>query len=195
MDPSKRVRTVRPRTSWNISPANDSTPPSPHPTSNPASEIASSALRPSSLFESLPKYLMTKRVSALILNLTDEELTALQFLGPNAIQEVIDFIAAIKRSPSELGWVNVLHLQCLSDNRKPNPTAPASPTSPSSSEATLLSHFSNTTTVVPDLVSPFERVHFYTGISLDHPLLTTLFSSTVPISSSVPSSSLGRGTP
>ncbi|KAK1234156.1 hypothetical protein PQX77_002646 [Marasmius sp. AFHP31] len=156
-----------------------------------------------------------------VLDLTDEEVTALQFLGPNAIQEVIDFIAAIKRSPGELGWVNVLHLQCLSDNRKPNSTAPAFPTSPTSSDATLLSHFSNTTTVVPDLVSPsahgkaqnfqpvlphfsdtvvepdlvspFERVHFYTGISLDHPLL--LHRSTAPISSSVSSSSLGRGTP
>jgi hypothetical protein len=49
-----------------------------------------------------------------------------------------------------------------------HPTVPASPTSPTSSEARLLSIISETE---PDLVSVFERVHFYTGVSEDHPLL------------------------
>ncbi|KIJ08779.1 hypothetical protein PAXINDRAFT_88369, partial [Paxillus involutus ATCC 200175] len=46
-----------------------------------------------------------------------------------------------------------------------------SPTPPASSEATLLFKFSETTAAEPDLVSLFERVHFYTGVSEDHPLL------------------------
>ncbi|KAF8333922.1 uncharacterized protein EI90DRAFT_3015015 [Cantharellus anzutake] len=40
-----------------------------------------------------------------------------------------------------------------------------------SSDATFLSHFSETTAVEPDLVSLFERIHFYTGISDDPPPL------------------------
>ena len=52
-----------------------------------------------------------------------------------------------------------------------HPTVPASPTSPTSSKATLLSNFPETTAAEPDLVSLFERVHFYTGVSEDHPLL------------------------
>lgn len=52
-----------------------------------------------------------------------------------------------------------------------HPTVPASPTSPTFSEATLLSNFSGTTAAEPDLVSLFERVYFYTGVSEDHPLL------------------------
>ncbi|KDQ08498.1 hypothetical protein BOTBODRAFT_48213 [Botryobasidium botryosum FD-172 SS1] len=55
----------------------------------------------------------------------------------------------------------------MSDNEKFHPTGPASPASPTSGKATLLSNFSETT----DLVSPFERVHFYNGVSEDHPLL------------------------
>ncbi|KAF8311422.1 uncharacterized protein EI90DRAFT_3148020 [Cantharellus anzutake] len=40
-----------------------------------------------------------------------------------------------------------------------------------SSDAMFLSHFSETTAVEPDLVSLFERIHFYTGISDDPPPL------------------------
>lgn len=56
---------------------------------------------------------------------------------------------------------------------KYHPVTPPSPTSPTSSEATGLSHFSDseTTAVEADLVSTFERVHFYTGLSDDPPLL------------------------
>ncbi|KZP04205.1 hypothetical protein FIBSPDRAFT_668429, partial [Athelia psychrophila] len=46
-----------------------------------------------------------------------------------------------------------------------------SPTSTTFSEATLLANFSGTTAAEPGLVSLFERVYFYTGVSEDHPLL------------------------
>lgn len=46
-----------------------------------------------------------------------------------------------------------------------HPTVLASPNSP------LLSNFSETRAAELDLVSLFERVHFYTGVSEDHPLL------------------------
>jgi hypothetical protein len=52
-----------------------------------------------------------------------------------------------------------------------HPDVPASPTSPMTSEATLLSNLSGTIAPSPDLVSVIERVHFYTGVSEDHPLL------------------------
>ena len=71
---------------------------------------------------------------------------------------------------SSLG-LTVFQLQCLSNHVKYHSTAPASPTSSSSSDTMLHSHVSETTAVEPDLVSLFERVHFYTGISHDPPPL------------------------
>lgn len=67
--------------------------------------------------------------------------------------------------------LTIFQLQCLNAHLKYHPTAPKSPTSPTSSEATLISNLSETTTVEEDLISSFERVHFYTGVSEDHPLL------------------------
>ena len=52
-----------------------------------------------------------------------------------------------------------------------HPTAPASSPPPTFNEATRLSNFPEITAAEPDLVSLFERVHFYTGVSEDHPLL------------------------
>lgn len=45
------------------------------------------------------------------------------------------------------------------------------PNSSAHSEDPLLSSLSETTAAAPDLVSPFERAHFYTGVSEDPPLL------------------------
>jgi len=65
----------------------------------------------------------------------------------------------------------VFQVQCLSDNEKYHPTGPVSPTSPTLSDATLLSNYTGITAAEPDLVSPFEAMHFFTGISHDPPAL------------------------
>ncbi|WVO12717.1 hypothetical protein L204_100325 [Cryptococcus depauperatus] len=106
-----------------------------------------------------------------ILTLSDEQLTVLGFLGSAASQQVIDFITAIKKVPDQFGWLTVFQLHCFSAHLKYHPTAPASPSSPTSNEAILLSNLSGTTAVEEDLVSGFERVHFLTGVSEEHPLL------------------------
>ena len=72
--------------------------------------------------------------------------------------------------PPSLG-LTVFQVQCLSDNEKYNPTGPVSPASPTPSDATLLSNHPGTTAAEPDLVSPFEAMHFFTGISHDPPAL------------------------
>ncbi|KAF7974286.1 hypothetical protein HWV62_12422 [Athelia sp. TMB] len=106
-----------------------------------------------------------------IIYLSDAELEALEFLGPDAVQQVIDFIEAIKKVPQQFEWLTVFQLQCLNAHLKFHPAVSASPTSPTSSEATFLSNFSGTPAAAPDLVSLFERVYFYTGVSEDPPLL------------------------
>lgn len=70
--------------------------------------------------------------------------------------------------PTLFPGLTVFQLQCLNAHLKFHPTAPNS--SPFSN-ATLLSNLSETTSASPDLVSLFERVHFYTGVSEGHPLL------------------------
>ncbi len=79
------------------------------------------------------------------------------------------FFVSTTYIPALFSGLTVFLLQCLSTYLKFHSTVPASP--PTSSEATLLSDISETTAAAPDLVSPFERVHFYTGISEVHPLL------------------------
>ncbi len=81
------------------------------------------------------------------------------------------FFVSTTYLPASFSGLTVFLLQCLSTHLKFHPTVPAWEASPTSSEATLLSDISKTTTAAPDLVSPFESVHFYTGISEDHPLL------------------------
>ncbi|KZT38378.1 hypothetical protein SISSUDRAFT_1128831 [Sistotremastrum suecicum HHB10207 ss-3] len=106
-----------------------------------------------------------------IIHLSDVKLEALKFLGPDAVQEVIDLIEVVKNNPEQFKWLTVFQLQCLDAHKRFHPSTSALPTSHPSSGATLLSNTCETTAVEPDLVSPFERVHFYTGVSEDHPLL------------------------
>lgn len=106
----------------------------------------------------------------------------------DAIPQVIYFIEGIKKvpkqfeceylrhvsttySPTSVSGLTVFQLQCLNAHLKFHPTVTASPTPPTSSDATLLSDSSEATATEPDLISLFERVHFYTGVSEDHPLL------------------------
>ncbi|KAG8714281.1 hypothetical protein FRC09_017798 [Ceratobasidium sp. 395] len=88
-----------------------------------------------------------------------------------AVQQVIEFIAVVKKSPEQFEWVTVFQLQCFHAHWNFHPNVPAFQRLPTSSEVTLPSHHSAPTATEPDLVSAFERVHFYTGISEGHPLL------------------------
>ncbi|KAB5593631.1 hypothetical protein CTheo_2924 [Ceratobasidium theobromae] len=106
-----------------------------------------------------------------VVHLSDAELITLKFLGPAAAKEVIDFIAAIKKIPLQFEWLTVFQLQCLSDNLRYYPNPYVSPTSSTSSDAAHQLHYSETTAAGDDLVSVFERAHFYTGISDDPPPL------------------------
>ncbi|KAF5375646.1 hypothetical protein D9615_009391 [Tricholomella constricta] len=95
---------------------------------------------------------------------------ALKFLGPRAPQRVAKFMATIKEIPEQFDWVTAFQVQCLSDNEKYHPTGPATPL-PTLSDTTILSNCTGTTAAEPDLVSPFEATHFFTGISHDPPAL------------------------
>ena len=65
--------------------------------------------------------------------------------------------------------MTVFQLRCVHETAMRERDAAAA--SASSGPPAGLSHFSETAAAEPDLVSPFERVHFYTGVSEDHPLL------------------------
>ncbi|KAG8712164.1 hypothetical protein FRC09_020173 [Ceratobasidium sp. 395] len=159
----------------------------PHTTNHLVFEIPPICENIVSRLESLRKYLTKRRVGAEnrspsspsltsclcfeVVHLSDAELTALGFLGPAAVQQVIEFIAVVKKSPEQFEWVTVFQLQCFHAHWNFHPNVPAFQRLPASSEVTLPSHHSEPTATEPDLVSAFERVHFYTGISEDHPLL------------------------
>ena len=65
----------------------------------------------------------------------------------------------------------VSQVQCMSDNLKYHLIGPAPSTSPMFSDATVFSNYTGTTAAEPNLVSPMEAAHFYTGISHDPPAL------------------------
>ncbi|KAF8641974.1 hypothetical protein AX16_009766 [Volvariella volvacea WC 439] len=100
-----------------------------------------------------------------------DDTKTLKFLGPDAAQQVIDFIQTIRNVPLYFDWLTVFQLGCLSAQLKYHQSAPPSPTSLTSSEITLLSHRSESTAADDDYISPFERVYFYHGISDDPPPL------------------------
>ena len=110
----------------------------------------------------------------------------------DAAQEVIDFIAAIKKVPQHFSCeflsffflfvsladlptpslgLTVFQLGCFNTQVKYHPSAPSSPPSPTPSETTLLSQESESTAADDDSVPLLERVHFYHGVSDDPPHL------------------------
>ncbi|KAJ3722772.1 hypothetical protein DFJ43DRAFT_1092245 [Lentinula guzmanii] len=105
-----------------------------------------------------------------IVDLTDEELTTLSFLGPEATEPVKRTIKAVKKVKDHFNWLTVFQLQCLQVQSTYHPGPSASPTSPYSNPK-VLSDLSETTVIDPESISLFERVHFYTGISDDPPHL------------------------
>ncbi|EAU85145.1 hypothetical protein CC1G_08118 [Coprinopsis cinerea okayama7 len=118
-----------------------------------------------------PKYKDKK-----IIELTEEEVKSLAFLGPNVVRGVRTFVDAARADPGGLGSITCSSLDSM--NRKyAAPAAPQdAPVSPTVSDAdTLFSQLSNDpsalTIVAPDLVSKFESNFWYHGISGDPPNL------------------------
>ncbi|KAH8976621.1 hypothetical protein EDB86DRAFT_2839786 [Lactarius hatsudake] len=117
-----------------------------------------------------------------IVDLSDEELNTLEFLGKNVAPVVKAMVEKVRADPVRLGTVTCFMVDCL--NRRYSAQAPPqdavdSPTSPTSltiSEAdTLYSQLSNDsdalTVVAPALISKFEMHYWYHGISGNPPKL------------------------
>ncbi|KAI6143453.1 hypothetical protein BKA82DRAFT_4186199 [Pisolithus tinctorius] len=122
-----------------------------------------------------------------IVDLSEQELITLGFLGDNALPGVRDKVQRVRADPVHLGSVNCFQVECLRRKYSAQPpaqggtvpTSPTSqsfPTSPIVSEAgTLFSQLSNNsdalTVVAPDLISQFEINFWYHGISSSPPKL------------------------
>ncbi|KAH9043505.1 hypothetical protein EDB83DRAFT_2507533 [Lactarius deliciosus] len=117
-----------------------------------------------------------------IVDLSDEELNTLEFLGKNVAPGVRAMVEKVRADPVRLGTVTCFMVDCL--NRRYSAQAPpqdavgspTSPTSPTISEAdTLYSQLSNDsdalTVVAPALISKFEMHYWYHGISGNPPKL------------------------
>ncbi|KAI0684009.1 hypothetical protein BC835DRAFT_1422711 [Cytidiella melzeri] len=90
-----------------------------------------------------------------IVHLSDDDLVALDFLGPDAFPLVANFIQTVKEVPQQFEWLTVFRY-----------TFPPESIMANSNEATLFSNSTETS-----LVSLLERTGFYHGISEDPPLL------------------------
>ncbi|KAL1940216.1 hypothetical protein VTO73DRAFT_9168 [Trametes versicolor] len=121
-----------------------------------------------------------------IINLTEQELTSLGFLGPNALPGIKKLVEQIRADPERLGQVNCFQVELLRgeyDAKASAPGAPqASPTSPTFRGSPVLSDadtlFSQpnasstaTTVVALDLISQYESNFYYRGLSEDPPKL------------------------
>ncbi|KAJ4477556.1 hypothetical protein J3R30DRAFT_3704028 [Lentinula aciculospora] len=103
--------------------------------------------------------------SFVVISLSDADLRALKFLGPDSVQGVRDLITASRRVPQYFEWLTVFHVGCLNTQLKyPSPPSPTS-------EITLLTQSSKSSIGDDNYISPFERVYFYNGISDDPPPL------------------------
>ncbi|KAG6850084.1 hypothetical protein H0H93_001217 [Arthromyces matolae] len=132
-----------------------------------------------------------------IVDLSEEELITLGFLGDSelpfhhtrpSLTHLVDAAPGIKAlvekvmaDPAHLGTVTCFMVDCLK-RKYASPFSPqdamgypASPTSPTSSAAEIYSQFSNDsdalTVVAPNLISKFEMLFWYHGISADPPKL------------------------
>ncbi|KDR76885.1 hypothetical protein GALMADRAFT_225056 [Galerina marginata CBS 339.88] len=103
-----------------------------------------------------------------IVDLSDAELIALEFLGENVDPAVKYIVDKVKAHPDHLGTVTCFMVDCL----KRWGTRPASPTSPLREADSELSNNSDLHTVVaPNLISKYEMNFWYHGISGDPPKL------------------------
>ncbi|TFK61877.1 hypothetical protein BDN72DRAFT_804714 [Pluteus cervinus] len=110
-----------------------------------------------------PAYMKKK-----IVDLTDDELISLGFLGENVAPEVKSIVETAKASPDLLGFITCFVVDCIRCNHQPS--------SPALSEAeTLYLELSNDseshTVVAPDLISKYEKNFWYHGLSDNPPEL------------------------
>ncbi|CUA71177.1 hypothetical protein RSOLAG22IIIB_09403 [Rhizoctonia solani] len=106
-----------------------------------------------------------------IIDITDEDLAVDGFLGDGAFASVIQTIEIAKENPALMGEVTwwMLESQHISIQEE---TTPHSRTSSNNSTNTSgFSTLSLSPSTLPPLISDFERVHYYHGISLDPPEL------------------------
>ncbi|KAH9943510.1 uncharacterized protein BXZ73DRAFT_74441 [Epithele typhae] len=107
-----------------------------------------------------------------IIFLSDADLTALKFLGPDAAQGVMNLITSLRSVPQYFGWLTVDQVGCLNTQLKYRPRPPPpSRTLPTSSNITLLSQASEFSVGDDNHISPFERAYFYNGVADDPPPL------------------------
>ncbi|KAG6839278.1 hypothetical protein C0991_004171 [Blastosporella zonata] len=95
-----------------------------------------------------------------IVELTEEELVNLGFLGDDALQGVKDMVEKVRADPRRLGHINCFQVDCL---RRKYARTPA--------QGGAVTDSSAPTVVSPDLISKFEMTFWYHGLSADPPHL------------------------
>ncbi|KAJ3784852.1 hypothetical protein GGU10DRAFT_399924 [Lentinula aff. detonsa] len=111
-----------------------------------------------------------------IVDLSDDELVNLGFLGPNVAPRIKRLVEKVKANPVHLGNVTCFMVDVTKRKYAAQAQPPASPISPTVIEAeTLTSELSIDSTaptvVAPDLISQFERKFYYHGVSSNPPKL------------------------
>ncbi|KAF9555861.1 hypothetical protein CPC08DRAFT_737257 [Agrocybe pediades] len=125
-----------------------------------------------------------------IVELSEEELVTLEFLGDNTLAGVRAIVQKVRADPERLGSVTCFQVDCLKRKYTPQPSAQgaagfpsrsrtshSSPTSPVVNQTDTLSsrlrkeELAAHTVVPPDLISPFEKKFWYHGISENPPEL------------------------
>ncbi|KAF8153451.1 hypothetical protein B0H34DRAFT_723642 [Crassisporium funariophilum] len=106
----------------------------------------------------------------LIVDLSNQELEELGFLGPDAHEQVQSTVLAAQKAKKQFGWLTVSHLQSIYSHVMFHSSPPSAPIS-TASDMTASSMISDATAVDLDFASPFEKAFFYKGVSNDHPHL------------------------
>ncbi|KDQ14763.1 hypothetical protein BOTBODRAFT_55258 [Botryobasidium botryosum FD-172 SS1] len=128
-----------------------------------------------------------------IVDMTNEELTALGFMGQNVPAGVKRIVEAVKAAPANLGSVTCFAVECLrrdaakaaqQDDATDQPDSPTFPTSPTLSDTRdplpAAQHQPDARTVVaPDVISEYEKTFYYHGISGNPPQAHVAFRSRV----------------
>ncbi|KAJ3721435.1 hypothetical protein DFJ43DRAFT_685756 [Lentinula guzmanii] len=111
-----------------------------------------------------------------IVDLSDDELVKLGFLGPNVAPGIKSLVEKIKANPVYLGNVTCFMVDVTKRKYAAQAQPPASPISTTVNEAEMLySELSNDptalTVIVPELISQYERNFYYHGVSGNPPKL------------------------
>ncbi|KAJ2927242.1 hypothetical protein H1R20_g9853, partial [Candolleomyces eurysporus] len=109
-----------------------------------------------------------------IVELTDQALTEAGFIGDGAFESVKHTVQITRANPTLLDWLNWWMLECQKISTENDALNP--PSLPPLGDAPTMSSQLNIasgahTVVAPHLISEFERVHYWHGISPDPPEL------------------------